>query len=244
MATPGYVIRLSRDFKAIQKSPIPYIQARPCPTNILSWSYIITGPPSTPYEGGQYYGHLTFPPTFPYAAPDITMITPSGRFEHGVNICTTFTSKHPQEWNPSWTVETILTGFLSFMTGEEIGGGIVRATDQQRRTIARQSKSYNSLKCRRFRTDFQEVHEMNFAEGKFTEDELKKCALVDEEDSTTVMTEATSTEVAQKLFDNSYESHKNEDWEKYGSMEEDEIDYDEEEYETSDTELDGVEKEA
>jgi len=48
--------RLTREFQNISKNPPPYIVAHPSETNILEWHYIITGPPNTPYDGGQYWG--------------------------------------------------------------------------------------------------------------------------------------------------------------------------------------------
>jgi len=48
--------RLTREYQNISKNPPPYIVAHPSETNILEWHYIITGPPNTPYDGGQYWG--------------------------------------------------------------------------------------------------------------------------------------------------------------------------------------------
>ena len=62
MATKAATTRLNREYLNIQKNPPPYIVAHPSEANILEWHYILTGPPSTPYEGGQYWGTLIFPP--------------------------------------------------------------------------------------------------------------------------------------------------------------------------------------
>jgi ubiquitin-conjugating enzyme E2 J2 len=239
MATPIHVLRLSRDFRAIQKSPIPYIDTHPSPSNILDWPYLITGPPDTPFAGGQYYGHLRFPATFPYAAPSITITTPSGRFVTNSVICTTFTNLHPEEWNPAWTVETILMGFLSYMTGKESGAGALRHfSDDDKRKFASLSKRWNSLECLPFAADFPEAHAANLATEEFTEAERKTMSNAADEDTTVQVANEQET-----LLDNSYESHMNEDWDKFGSMEddfdyyEDEEDDNEEDYETSDTEI-------
>ena len=252
MATQTSIMRLSRDYKAIQSSPIPFIQARPSPTNILNWSFIITGPPSTPYAKGQYYGTLVFPPNFPYAGPKIRVITPSGRFVPNHDICTTFTSLHPEEWNPAWTVETILTGFLSFMTtnSEHGAGCICPGNEADRLQKAKESKRWNSLECSAFRRDFSEVHSDNLESEKFSEEDWKR--LVGYERKRQKLEELEngvedeSSVGKDKLLDASYESHINEDWEKFGSMDEDFDYYDgeeEEDYETSETEMDCEEKE-
>jgi ubiquitin-protein ligase len=238
MATPIYVMRLSRDYKSIQGSPIPYIETHPSPTNILHWSFVITGPPSTPYSEGQYYGHLIFPSSFPYAAPKIRLITPSGRFLPNINICTTFTSMHPEEWNPAWTVESILTGFLSFMTSEEEAGGTVfpRTTDEERKLFARNSKKWNSLEWDSFREDFPVLHISNVANERFSDAERKVLEGFE-------VSIPEDTDCGDRLMDTSFESHTNENWEQFGSMNDDFDYYDDDEYETSETELDGEEKE-
>lgn len=248
-------MRLSRDYKAIQKSPIPYIETHPSAKNILVWPYVITGPPDTPYVGGQYYGHLTFPKNFPYAPPSIAMMTPSGRFHPGAHVCTTFTSMHPEEWNPAWTVESILTGFLSFMTSNEVGAGTIyqAQSPEERSLLAKASKRWNSLEYPKFLEEFPELHAANLVSETFTKGEMKKCKAKMEKTKKASKSDTSNTAVSgqEVLQDTSYESFMSEDWEKYGTMEDDFDYYDdeeddnemkEEEYETSDTEMDTEEK--
>src|SRR5205085_10175874 len=186
MATQTAIMRLTREYKTIQKSPIPFIETHPSERNICLWPYVITGPPNTPYAAGQYFGYLGFPPNFPYAAPQIIMVTPSGRFVPHVRICTTFTDMHPEEWNPSWTVESILTAFLSYMTGDESGTGSLHPVNYaagraHRLKYAKESKRWNSLVCGRFARDFPELHAANLKSEKFTEEELEKMHAAAEE---------------------------------------------------------------
>lgn len=56
MATRASHKRLTKEYQLIQKNPPPYIVAHPSESNILEWHYVLTGPPDTPYEGGQYWG--------------------------------------------------------------------------------------------------------------------------------------------------------------------------------------------
>jgi ubiquitin-conjugating enzyme E2 J2 len=46
----------------LNKSPPPFIMARPRESDILEWHYILRGPPDTPYEGGECLSppHLSF----------------------------------------------------------------------------------------------------------------------------------------------------------------------------------------
>ncbi len=144
MATPAATKRLTKEYATITKSPPPYIIARPSEKNILEWHYILTGPPDTPYEGGQYWGTLMFPPDYPYAPPAIRMHTPSGRFQPSTRLCLSISDFHPKSFNPTWEVSTILTGLLSFMTSEEMTTGSVRASEQERRLFAQRTRWWNS----------------------------------------------------------------------------------------------------
>ncbi|KAJ2448831.1 Ubiquitin-conjugating enzyme E2 6 [Coemansia sp. RSA 2336] len=137
------VKRLNKEYMMIQKSPPEFITAKPLEKNVLEWHFIITGPPDTPYEGGQYHGRLLFPKDYPFKPPSIQMITPSGRFEVNKDLCTSMSSYHPETWNPSWSVATIITGLLSMMTGEEIMTGGISASNDERKRLAQRSHDFN-----------------------------------------------------------------------------------------------------
>lgn len=144
MATSGAARRLTKEYKDISANLPEYIVAHPSETNILEWHYIITGPPSTPYEGGQYWGTLTFTPDYPFAPPAIRMHTPSGRFQPSTRLCLSISDFHPKSFNPAWGVSTILVGVLSFMTSEEMTTGSVRASAAERKVFAARSRWWNS----------------------------------------------------------------------------------------------------
>lgn len=108
------------------------------------WHYILTGPPGTPYENGQYWGTLMFPPEYPFAPPAIRMHTPSGRFQPSTRLCLSISDFHPKSFNPAWEVSTILIGLLSFMTSEEMTTGSVSASEAERRVLAARSRWWNS----------------------------------------------------------------------------------------------------
>ncbi|KAJ2354190.1 Ubiquitin-conjugating enzyme E2 6 [Coemansia sp. RSA 2673] len=103
----------------------------------------MTGPPDTPFAGGEYHGKVKFPRDYPFAPPAIQMITPNGRFEVHKDICTSMSNYHPQSWNPGWSVATILTGLLSMMTGDEVMQGGIVTSDQQKREFASKSREFN-----------------------------------------------------------------------------------------------------
>ena len=144
MATPAARRRLTREYSLIQASPPPYIIAHPSESDILEWHYILTGPPNTPYEFGQYWGTLVFPPDYPFAPPAIRMHTPSGRFQPSSKLCLSISDFHPKSFNPAWSVSTILIGLLSFMSSEEMTAGSVGGTVQERKFLAARSRWWNS----------------------------------------------------------------------------------------------------
>jgi ubiquitin-conjugating enzyme E2 J2 len=71
------------------------------------------------YEGGVYFGKLEFPQEYPMKPPNLRIMTPSGRFNVNANICLSFTNFHRESWNPTWKIESIIIGLISFMTSED-----------------------------------------------------------------------------------------------------------------------------
>lgn len=110
----------------------------------VRWHYILTGPPKTPYEHGQYWGTLLFPPDYPFAPPSIRMHTPSGRFQPSTRLCLSISDFHPKSFNPAWEVSTILIGLMSFMTSEEMTTGSVSATEAERNWAGGRTRWWNS----------------------------------------------------------------------------------------------------
>lgn len=157
MASKAAHKRLTKEYKALQAAPPPYIEAHPNERNILEWHYVVTGPPDTDYEGGQYHGTLMFPSEYPFKPPAIRMITPSGRLEENKRLCLSYSDFHPREWNPAWQVSTILTGLLSFMTSEESTQGSIQTSPATRKRLAAASRRWNALQNPRFKDQFPEL---------------------------------------------------------------------------------------
>lgn len=85
-----------------------------------------------------------FPPDYPFKPPAIRMHTPSGRFQPSSRLCLTISDFHPRSFNPAWSVSTILTGLLSFMTSNEITTGSISASTDERKMLAARSRWWNS----------------------------------------------------------------------------------------------------
>lgn len=87
------------------------------------------------------------------------MITPSGRFETNTKICLSISDYHPNSWNPTWNMSTILTALLSFMTENRMTTGAIHSTDSYKRMMARKTFAWN-LKNPQFVELFPEVAEV------------------------------------------------------------------------------------
>ncbi|KAA8496998.1 Ubiquitin-conjugating enzyme E2 J2 [Porphyridium purpureum] len=135
--------RLRKEYRNIMRDPPPCITARPHPSNILRWYFVIEGPEDTPYQHGLYMGKLVFPDSYPYKPPAVYMLTPSGRFKPNTKLCLSMSDFHPEEWNAIWGVGSVLTGLLSFMVGNEDTVGSMRSTDAEKRKYATASHDWN-----------------------------------------------------------------------------------------------------
>eukprot|EP01016_Furgasonia_blochmanni_P023996 TRINITY_DN2584_c0_g1_i2.p1 TRINITY_DN2584_c0_g1~~TRINITY_DN2584_c0_g1_i2.p1 ORF type:complete len:184 (+),score=22.04 TRINITY_DN2584_c0_g1_i2:61-612(+) len=86
---------------------------------------------------------------------DRVMLTPNGRFEVNKKLCMSFTNYHPESWNSSWNIQTMLMGLVSLMhTDEKLLGGIDSSADVKR-SYAKKSLAFN-LKNPDFKTIFEE----------------------------------------------------------------------------------------
>ena len=69
--------RLSKELTSLQTSPPPYLVSvtLPTPSSLAQWHVLITGPPSTPYEGGRFSLLFVFPDAYPMRPPVVTFLT-------------------------------------------------------------------------------------------------------------------------------------------------------------------------
>lgn len=153
------IMRLNKEFTLLQSSRPDQIRACPSERDTLTWFYVVHNlPRNSPYYGGQYFGKLVFPREYPLKPPSIYMITPSGRFEVNTRLCLSMSDYHPESWNPSWRVETILLGLISFMTDETepLTTGGVTASFQSRRDDALLS-FFRNMRHKDFRSNFPDL---------------------------------------------------------------------------------------
>lgn len=134
--------RLQKEYSNLVKSSKNQVYAKPLESNIFIWNYILLGN-QEPYTNGYYHGTLTFPSEYPMKPPSIKMITPNGRFETNTPICMSMSDFHPETWNPSWSIESILHGLYSFMLEDVITTGGIDNTVEQRKRLAIESYHFN-----------------------------------------------------------------------------------------------------
>lgn len=157
MGERAALTRLRREYANIQSEKIPHIIARPTEKSILVWHYVLHDLTEVPYMGGVYWGKLVFPKEYPLKPPAIYMLTPSGRFETNTRLCLSMSDFHPESWNPSWRIESILVGLISFMldaTEPRTTGGVFCSV-AKRREYAKASFDFNRG-CADFRELFPE----------------------------------------------------------------------------------------
>ena len=87
------------------------------------------------------------------------MITPSGRFKPKERICLSLSDFHPESWSPTWKIETIIIGLISFMTSEDQAVGTLTCSSEQRRIFAKRSFEYNINQIPAFKEMFQPYFE-------------------------------------------------------------------------------------
>jgi len=137
------VQRLQKELRLLAKDPLPSIIARPDTKNILVWHYVLEGDASSEYAGGTYHGKITFPSQYPFRPPAIVMVTPSGRFQSNTRLCLSMSDYHPETWNPSWSVASILTGLQSFFYENTATTGSVKCSARERQKLAAASAAFN-----------------------------------------------------------------------------------------------------
>lgn len=69
--------RLQKELAELRKNPLENISAGPTDEgNLFEWSASMSGPQESPYEGGLFSLKLTFPPEYPFKAPQARFTTP------------------------------------------------------------------------------------------------------------------------------------------------------------------------
>nr|CAD2129186.1 unnamed protein product [Meloidogyne enterolobii]CAD2149823.1 unnamed protein product [Meloidogyne enterolobii] len=97
-------------------------------SNIYKWQVFIMGPPSSPYEGGNFRAELIFPKDYPLCPPTMRFISRilHPNIDREGNVCISILhepgddrfgyEKASERWLPVHTVETILISVISMLS--------------------------------------------------------------------------------------------------------------------------------
>lgn len=116
------------------------IRLSPLKKSLHEWHFSFLGPDDSAFSGGCYHGRILLPPDYPRKAPQLCMLTPSGRWEVGKDICLSVTSYHQETWNPNWGLRTLVLGLKLHMPSQaqEVGG--ISASFIERMQLAKRSR--------------------------------------------------------------------------------------------------------
>lgn len=139
-----------------------YIRIGPWGKSLLRWHFSVKGPSCSVYSKGVYHGRILLPKDYPLSPPRIQMLTPSGRFISGEDICLSASAFHPETWTPRWTILSLVDALRMHMltTANEIGG--IDASSKRRRQLA--------LASRHWKTDYID-HEKMIKDGIFHDED-------------------------------------------------------------------------
>jgi ubiquitin-protein ligase len=173
--------RLHNELVAHKKQPLFNIDYYPQESNILIWHFCIVGcDKDTPYYGGVYVGRITHVYNYPLGAPSICMLTPSGKFDPGKQICLTNTGLHNEQWSEAWTMNTILIGLLSIMNEDTAKGtNFVCTTSAEKKKSALASHEYNRAHLSEIYKEFRFIASVSRGD----KDSLELIPLFSESDS-------------------------------------------------------------
>lgn len=187
-----------------KKATSSHLWIGPMGTSLLTWHFSLTGVPGSVFENGVYHGRIVLPPDYPSTPPRIMMLTPSGRFIPGHDICLSASNYHPETWQPNaWSLRTIVESLRLHMctAAKEIGG--LNDSYEKRQQYAQASRQW----AYRIHYKHQSIwidHGMMLERGFFPNENEQEMAIPDGDaidDDTIVITateEETESSIVQK----------------------------------------------
>jgi len=140
--------RVMKELKDLQKNPIKEFTLHTVEDSALVLHFTMMGPLDSPYQEGIYHGRILIPSEYPFAPPDVVMLTPSGRFEVGKKVCLSVSSYHPERWKATWGIATVIHALRDHMaTSEKLGIGAVDYPNIIRVKMAGQSRDFVCKEC-------------------------------------------------------------------------------------------------
>mmetsp|Transcript_10747 Transcript_10747/g.20998 ORF Transcript_10747/g.20998 Transcript_10747/m.20998 type:complete len:276 (-) Transcript_10747:1067-1894(-) len=154
------VRRINTELTEQLRNPSLYFVANPFKDDLFDWHFTLKGPEDTAFQGGLYHGRLILPLEYPLKPPKFIMFTPNGRFETMREICVSMSSFHPSDWQPAWTIRTMLEALVSFFPEDSSEGvAAIRTSSTQRKTLAEESQEAYCEMCSATNREMWAAHE-------------------------------------------------------------------------------------
>lgn len=114
--------------------------------NLYNIHFVFPGTKGTKQFGGLFHGMLRLNDNHPFGPPSIYLLTDSGRFTTSAyppkrndrGICTSMSSYHPESWEPTWTLRSIIIGLIAYM-GDPKSSGMGLIDDPRQPEYAKES---------------------------------------------------------------------------------------------------------
>lgn len=129
----------SRDEVGIRLSPVP--------GNLLEFHFSFTGIEGTAFDGGIYHGRILLHPEYPRKAPAISVLTPTGRWEVGKDICLSASAHHQETWDPLWNLRTLVMGLRGHILTQPREIGAISTPVEHQRKLAVLSREWSCPIC-------------------------------------------------------------------------------------------------
>lgn len=102
----GAMKRITKEISELSSNPHPSFTVYPTENDITFWNVIMTGPDTTPYEGGTYHMYVKLPSDYPFKPPTVKFVTQI--YHCNINsqgsICHSILK---DQWSPAITVRKV-----------------------------------------------------------------------------------------------------------------------------------------
>ncbi|KAH7325515.1 ubiquitin-conjugating enzyme/RWD-like protein [Rhizoctonia solani] len=107
MVSPAAFRKLVKEIQQLRAEPPEGIRVVPSEENMLDVTGIVAGPEGTPFAGGYFHIHFSFPPTYPASPPSARMITKifHPNVSRSGEICVNTLKK---DWKPTYGLGHVL----------------------------------------------------------------------------------------------------------------------------------------
>lgn len=123
------------------------IRLAPVKGNLLEFHFSFTGMEGSAFEGGIYHGRIRLHPEYPRKAPSICVLTPTGRWEVGKDICLSASAHHQETWDPLWNLRTLVMGLRNHIITQPREIGAISTPVEHQRQLATASRQWACPVC-------------------------------------------------------------------------------------------------